>query len=76
MTTWGKIFHDRDQSYKSANESWVTGTEEGTWWDEHWELFYMLANWTLIKNKFIERKQKKQSSCGLGYINEMKNKQE
>ena len=32
------------------------GTEGGTWWDEHWVLFYMLANWTPIK-KFILKKE-------------------
>ena len=31
---WGGVWGD-----------WVTGTEEGTWWDEHWVLYYMLANW-------------------------------
>ena len=25
-------------------DDWVTGTEGGTWWDEHWVLCYMLAN--------------------------------
>ena len=29
---------------------WVTGTEGGIWWDEHWVLCYMLANGTPIKN--------------------------
>ena len=29
----------------------------GTWWDEHWVLFYMLANWTPIQNKFILKKE-------------------
>ena len=24
--------------------NWVTDTEEGTGWDEHWMLYYMLAN--------------------------------
>ena len=38
---------------------WVTGTEGGTWWDEHWVLFCMLANWTRIKNKFIIKKKSK-----------------
>ena len=28
---------------------WVTGTEGGTWRDEHWLLYYMLANQTPIK---------------------------
>ena len=28
---------------------WVTDTEEDTWWDEHWVLCFMLANWTPIK---------------------------
>ena len=37
---------------------WVTGTEGGTWQDEHWVLFCMLANWTPIKNKFIIKKIK------------------
>ena len=23
---------------------WVTGTERGTWRDEHWVLYYMLEN--------------------------------
>ena len=35
---------------------WVTGTEGGTWRDEHWVLFCMLVNWTPIKNKFIFKK--------------------
>ena len=35
---------------------WVTGTEGGSWRDEHWVLFCMLANWTPIKNKFIINK--------------------
>ena len=31
---------------------WVTGTEGGTWWDEHWVLYYcMLANQISIKKK-------------------------
>ena len=30
---------------------WVTGTEGGTWQDEHWVLCYMLANRTPIKKK-------------------------
>ena len=30
----------------------------GTWWDEHWVLFYMLANWIPIKNKFIKNEIK------------------
>ena len=37
---------------------WMTGTEGGTWRDEHWVLFCMLANWTPIKNKFIIKKRK------------------
>ena len=32
---------------------WVMGTKEGTWWDEHWVLYYMLANWTEIKHFFF-----------------------
>ena len=35
---------------------WVMGTEGGTWWDEHWVLFYMLANWTPIKNKLKKKR--------------------
>ena len=31
----------------------VTGTEGGTWLDERWVLYYMLANRTPIKNTFI-----------------------
>ena len=31
--------------------NWVTGTEEGTRWDEHWVLNCMLANRTSIKTK-------------------------
>ena len=34
------------------------GTEGGTWQDEHWVLFCMLANWTPIKNKFIVKKKR------------------
>ena len=33
----------------------VTGTEGGTWRDEHWVLFWMLVNWTSIKNYFIKK---------------------
>ena len=29
----------------------VMGTEEGTSWDEHWVLWYMLTNWTPIKKR-------------------------
>ena len=29
--------------------NWVTGTEGGTWWDEPWVLYSMLANWTSVK---------------------------
>ena len=39
----------------------VTGTEGGTRRDEHWVLFCMLANRTLIKSQFIIKKRKKQS---------------
>ena len=42
---------------------WVTGTEGGTGRDEHWVLFCMLANRTLIKSKFIIKK-KKETKCG------------
>ena len=41
---------------------WVTGTEGGPRRDEHWVLFCMLANRTLIKNKFIIKK-KKETKC-------------
>ena len=34
--------------------NWVAGTEEDTWWDEHWVLYCMLANRISIKtNKKI-----------------------
>ena len=41
---------------------WVTGTEGGTRRDEHWVLFCMLANRTLIKSKFIIKKKKETKS--------------
>ena len=34
----------------------MTGTEGGTGHNEHWVLYYMLANWTPIKN--ISNKEK------------------
>ena len=37
---------------------WVRGTEGGTWWDEHWVLCCMLANWTPIQKK--EKKKDKE----------------
>ena len=35
---------------------WVTGTEGGTWWNEHWVLYCMLANRTPIK-EYTKNKQ-------------------
>ena len=32
---------------------WVMDTEGGTWWDEHWVLCCVLANWTPIKRNFF-----------------------
>ena len=33
------------------------GDEWGTWWDEHWVICYMLANWTPIKKIIKEKKR-------------------
>ena len=37
------------------------GSEGGTWQDEHWMLYYTLANWTPIK-KYTKKKKKKCNS--------------
>ena len=39
----------------------VMGTEGGTWWDEHWVLYYMLANWASIKKK--KKKEEYEYHC-------------
>ena len=41
---------------------WMTGTEGSTRRDEHWVLFCMLANRTLIKSQFIIKKKKETKS--------------
>lgn len=38
---------------RGGGGDWVMGTEGGTWWDEHWVLCYMLADWTPIKKPKI-----------------------
>ena len=52
--------------------NWVTRTEEGTWWDEHWVSYHMLANRTSLKKR--KRKsvskidfEKKINSCSMSH---------
>ena len=46
---------------------WVTGTEGGTWRDEHWVLFYMLANRTPIKNIQKNKFQLVNTQCNVSF---------
>ena len=38
-------------------DDWVTGTEGGTWWVEHWVLHYMLANQIPEKTTYNKKKK-------------------
>ena len=60
-----------------AMGDWVTGTEGGTWQDEHCMLYYMLANRTPIKNIHIKKscwQRNKQNLwfCSLCYTTQKK----
>ena len=61
MRTWGTKCSSSDKGWWKGRRAgcggeWVTGSEGGTWGDEHWVLCCMLAKWTPIKNKFIIKK--------------------
>ena len=57
-------------------DNWVMGTKEGTWWDEHWLLYYMFdkLNLNKILNKQINKNKPWWSSqyfslcCQLGNL--------
>ena len=53
------ILKGKHKNKKQTNKKQLTKQALNvSWWDEHWVLFYMLTNWTPIKNKFIKNEIK------------------